>query len=221
MTAVIEARGISRSYGGRVSALQDVSLSLVEGEFVALIGRSGSGKSTLLNILGGLDAPTSGEVLARGNPVEFQNLNALIRHRRNMVGFVFQQWNLLPALTARENVEYPLLFNYRPPWERQERASSLLALVGLGEREEHYPHQLSGGEQQRVAIARALVAGPPLILADEPTGNLDSNTSSEIIALLQKLNHEQKVTFLLVTHETGIARGADRVVELRDGRVVP
>jgi putative ABC transport system ATP-binding protein len=221
MTVVIEARGVSRSYGGRVSALQEVSLSLEEGEFVALIGRSGSGKSTLLNILGGLDAPTSGDVLARGSPLKYQCLDALIRHRRNMVGFVFQQFNLLPALTARENVEYPLLFNYRPPRERHARARSLLALVGLGEREEHYPHQLSGGEQQRVAIARALVAGPPLILADEPTGNLDSNTSAEIIALLQKLNHEQGITFLLVTHETGIARGADRVVELRDGRVVP
>jgi putative ABC transport system ATP-binding protein len=221
MTAVIEARWISRTYGNRVTALRNVSIALDEGEFVALVGRSGSGKSTLLNILGGLDAPTSGEILARGSPVDYHDLGALVRHRRMMVGFIFQQWNLLPALTARENVEYPLLFNYRPPRERRERASSLLALVGLGEREEHYPHQLSGGEQQRVAIARALVAGPPLILADEPTGNLDSHTAGEILVLLRQLNHEKGVTFLLVTHEHGIARSADRMMELVDGAVVP
>lgn len=217
---ILEARALSRHYPGGVRALEGVDLRIEQGEFVAITGRSGSGKSTLLNIVGGLDSPSEGSVAINGTPLDFSNRKALISFRREMVGFVFQQFNLIPSLTARENVEYPLLFNYRPPAERQEKAKGLLAMVGLDGRASHYPGQLSGGEQQRVAIARALVANSPLILADEPTGNLDSVTSEGIFSLLQRLNRERRVTLLVVTHERELASYSDRTVEMRDGRVV-
>ncbi|OPX73602.1 MAG: putative ABC transporter ATP-binding protein [Methanoregulaceae archaeon PtaU1.Bin059] len=217
---ILEARALSRHYPGGVRALEGVDLRIERGEFVSIIGRSGSGKSTLLNIVGGLDSPTGGSVAVNGTPLDFSDRRALISFRREMVGFVFQQFNLIPSLTARENVEYPLLFNYRPPAERQEKANALLAMVGLDGRASHYPGQLSGGEQQRVAIARALVADSPLVLADEPTGNLDSATSEGIFSLLQRLNRERRVTLLVVTHERELASYADRTVEMRDGRVV-
>jgi len=217
---ILETRGLSRHYPGGVRALEGVNLRLGRGEFVAVIGRSGSGKSTLLNIVGGLDAPSEGSVAVNGTLLDFSNRRALVSFRREMVGFVFQQFNLIPSLTARENVEYPLLFNYRPPAERQEKANALLAMVGRGDRASHYPGQLSGGEQQRVAIPRALVADSPLILADEPTGNLDSATSEGIFSLLQRLNRERGVTLLVVTHERELASYADRTIEMRDGRVV-
>lgn len=217
---ILEARALSRHYPGGIRALEGVDLRIEQGEFVAITGRSGSGKSTLLNIVGGLDSPSEGSVAINGTPLDFSNRKALISFRREMVGFVFQQFNLIPSLTARENVEYPLLFNYRPPAERQEKAKGLLAMVGLDGRASHYPGQLSGGEQQRVAIARALVANSPLILADEPTGNLDSVTSEGIFSLLQRLNRERRVTLLVVTHERELASYSDRTVEMRDGRVV-
>jgi len=217
---ILEARALSRHYPGGVRALEGVDLRIERGEFVSIIGRSGSGKSTLLNIVGGLDSPTGGSVAVNGTPLDFSDRRALISFRREMVGFVFQQFNLIPSLTARENVEYPLLINYRPPAERQEKANALLAMVGLDGRASHYPGQLSGGEQQRVAIARALVADSPLVLADEPTGNLDSATSEGIFSLLQRLNRERRVTLLVVTHERELASYADRTVEMRDGRVV-
>lgn len=217
---ILETRALSRHYPGGVRALEGVDLRIEKGEFVAIVGRSGSGKSTLLNIVGGLDAPTGGSVVINGTPLDFSNRKALISFRRGMVGFVFQQFNLIPSLTARENVEYPLLFNYRPPAKRQEKAGILLSMVGLDGRVSHYPGQLSGGEQQRVAIARALVADSPLILADEPTGNLDSATSDGIFSLLQRLNRERGVTLVVVTHERELASYSDRTVEMRDGKVV-
>jgi len=217
---MVETRQLTRSYPGGVEALRGVDITVGTGEFVAIVGRSGSGKSTLLNILGGIDAPTGGFVSIRGKMLDYTNRKALIAHRRTTVGFVFQQFNLIPSLTARENVEYPLLFSYRPASERRKKAEVLLATVGLADRASHYPGQLSGGEQQRVAIARALVSDAPLILADEPTGNLDSATSGEIFSLLRSLNKEKGVTLIVVTHERELADYADRTIGMKDGRVV-
>jgi len=217
---MVETRQLTRSYPGGVEALRGVDITVGTGEFVAIVGRSGSGKSTLLNILGGIDAPTGGFVSIRGKMLDYTNRKALITHRRTTVGFVFQQFNLIPSLTARENVEYPLLFSYRPASERRKKAEVLLATVGLADRASHYPGQLSGGEQQRVAIARALVSDAPLILADEPTGNLDSATSGEIFSLLRSLNKEKGVTLIVVTHERELADYADRTIGMKDGRVV-
>ncbi|MDO9034150.1 MAG: ABC transporter ATP-binding protein, partial [Methanoregula sp.] len=190
------------------------------GEFVALVGRSGSGKSTLMNILGGLDHPTTGTVNINEKVVDYNNRTHLIDIRRTQVGFIFQQFNLIPSLSAVENVAYPLLFNYCPKEERNERAIRLLTMVGLSERADHLPHQLSGGEQQRVAIARAMVGNPGIILADEPTGNLDSKTSAEIYQQMREVNRLRNVTFLIVTHEREFASYCDRTIELRDGKVV-
>jgi len=217
---MVETQQLTRSYPGGVEALRGVDITVGTGEFVAIVGRSGSGKSTLLNILGGIDAPTGGFVSIRGKMLDYTNRKALIAHRRTTVGFVFQQFNLIPSLTARENVEYPLLFSYRPASERRKKAEVLLATVGLADRASHYPGQLSGGEQQRVAIARALVSDAPLILADEPTGNLDSATSGEIFSLLRSLNKEKGVTLIVVTHERELADYADRTIGMKDGRVV-
>jgi putative ABC transport system ATP-binding protein len=221
MTAGIRTISLCKQFSNGVTALQDVSVTIEQGEFIALIGRSGSGKSTLMNILGGLDSPTSGSVLMKGDQIDYRNRKNLIELRRTQIGFVFQQFNLLPALTAQENVAYPLLFNYLPKNERNERAIRLLGLVGLQDRAGHLPHQLSGGEQQRVAIARALVGNPAVVLADEPTGNLDSKTSSEIYRLMREVNQLKQVTFLVVTHERELASYCDRTIELRDGKVVP
>lgn len=220
MNTGIETLALTKQFGNGVTGLIDVSITIGQGEFVALTGRSGSGKSTLLNILGGLDHPTSGLVSIRGNIVDYRNRRALIDLRRTQVGFIFQQFNLIPSLTAVENVAYPLLFNYQPRKERYERALQLLTLVGLGGRAGHLPHQLSGGEQQRVAIARAMVGNPGFILADEPTGNLDSKTSAEIYQLMRDVNRSRHVTFLVVTHEHEFASYCDRMIELRDGKVI-
>ncbi len=220
MTTGIRTVSLCKQFSNGVTALQDVSVTIEQGEFIALIGRSGSGKSTLMNILGGLDSPTSGSVLMNGDQIDYRNRKNLIDLRRTQIGFVFQQFNLLPALTAQENVAYPLLFNYLPKNERIERAIRLLGLVGLQDRADHLPHQLSGGEQQRVAIARALVGNPAVVLADEPTGNLDSKTSSEIYYLMREVNQLKQVTFLVVTHERELASYCDRTIELCDGKVV-
>lgn len=221
MTTGIETELLGKEYSNGVVALRDVTIAVAQGEFIALVGRSGSGKSTLMNILGGLDHPTRGTVTINGTPVRYADRPHLIDLRRNSVGFIFQQFNLLSALNAAENVEYPLLFNYLPKDERRRRALRLLSLVGLGGRADHLPHQLSGGEQQRVAIARALVAEPSVILADEPTGNLDSRTSAEIYQLMRQVNEERHVTFIVVTHERELASYCDRTIELRDGEVLP
>ncbi|KUL00103.1 MAG: putative transport system ATP-binding protein [Methanoculleus sp.] len=220
METIIETIHVNKAYNDQVTALADVNFAVGKGEFVALLGRSGSGKSTLLNILGGLDAPTSGEVHIGGRRVDFSDRKALIALRRGSIGFVFQSFNLIPALTAQENVEYPLLFNYRDRAARAKRAADLLSLVGLADRAHHYPREMSGGEQQRVAIARALVGDPLIVLADEPTGNLDSRTRDGIFELMRQVNRERETTFLLVTHERELGRRTDRTIELLDGSVV-
>jgi putative ABC transport system ATP-binding protein len=220
MEPIIEAIHLGKAYNGHVTALMDVNFAIGKGEFVALLGRSGSGKSTLLNILGGLDAPTSGEIRIDGKNIDFSDRKALIALRRGSIGFIFQSFNLIPALTAQENVEYPLLFNYHDRAARRERAADLLATVGLADRAHHYPREMSGGEQQRVAIARALAGDPLIVLADEPTGNLDSKTRDEIFGLMRQVNRERETTFLIVTHERELGQRADRTIELLDGRVV-
>ena len=220
METIIEAMHLNKAYNDQVTALLDVNFAIGKGEFVALLGRSGSGKSTLLNILGGLDAPTSGEIRIDGKNIDFSDRKALIALRRGSIGFIFQSFNLIPALTAQENVEYPLLFNYHDRAARRERAADLLATVGLADRAHHYPREMSGGEQQRVAIARALAGDPLIVLADEPTGNLDSKTRDEIFGLMRQVNRERETTFLIVTHERELGKRADRTIELLDGRVV-
>jgi putative ABC transport system ATP-binding protein len=202
-----------------IEALRGINLEVLKGQFVALVGPSGSGKSTLLNLVGGLDRPSEGELWVDGVELSASKEKALTNHRRRRVGFVFQSFNLLPRLTALENVALPLIFVGVQEQERFERARDLLVQVGLKERMDHRPTQLSGGEQQRVAIARALVGRPAIILADEPTGNIDSTTGAEIMALLRRLNQEQGVTLLLVTHDLEAAAYADRIVHLRDGQI--
>ncbi len=202
-----------------VEALRGIDLKVGRGQFVALVGPSGSGKSTFLNLVGGLDRPTAGELWVNGVELSASKEKALTEHRRRRVGFVFQSFNLLPRLNALENVALPLMFVGMPERGRIERAREILSRVGLAERLDHRPTQLSGGEQQRVAIARALVHHPAIVLADEPTGNLDTATGAEIMALLRHLNQEQGVTLLLVTHDVEAASFADRLVQLRDGQI--
>jgi len=222
MDIVVRTVNLTRRYkmgDAFVDALQGVDLTIARAEFVALVGPSGSGKSTVLNLIGGLDRPTSGQVWINGTELSASDERTLTRHRREHVGFVFQSFNLLPRLTAEENVALPLMFSSVPEKERRARAKDLLKRVSLEHRLDHRPTQLSGGEQQRVAIARALIGQPALLLADEPTGNLDTATGAEIMALLKKLNQEQDLTLLVVTHDAEVAAFADRVVRLRDGRV--
>jgi putative ABC transport system ATP-binding protein len=201
-----------------VHALRGVSLSVEEGEFVAIMGASGSGKSTLMNIIGCLDHPTTGHYWLAGEEVSGLDRNALAERRNHTLGFVFQNFNLLSRTSAIENVELPLLYAGHHTRERHERARAALARVGLADRIYHRPNQMSGGQQQRVAIARALVANPKVILADEPTGNLDSVTSVEVMAIFQELR-DSGITVVLVTHEPDIARYAARVVVMKDGKV--
>jgi putative ABC transport system ATP-binding protein len=218
---LIETVKVSKVYrmgDVEVHALREVSLTISEGESVAVMGPSGSGKSTLMNILGCLDRPSSGGYWLVGEEVSQLDRNALARLRNRTLGFVFQSFNLLSRTTALENVELPLLYAGVPGHERHARAREALARVGLGERMHHHPNQMSGGQQQRVAVARALVTHPHLIVADEPTGNLDSRTSVEFMALFQELGRSG-ITLLLVTHEADIARYASRVVVMHDGRV--
>jgi putative ABC transport system ATP-binding protein len=205
-----------------VHALRGVTLDIVRGSFNAVIGTSGSGKSTLMNILGLLDHPTSGRYFLEGEDVSGFDKDKRAVLRNSKIGFVFQSFNLLPRTTALENVELPLLYDSDPhkPAARHAKAQSLLDAVGIGQRAHHTPNQLSGGQQQRVAIARALVNDPEIVLADEPTGNLDSRTSLEIMEVLQRLNREQHITIVLITHEPDIAEYSDRVIAFRDGRVV-
>jgi putative ABC transport system ATP-binding protein len=220
---VIRVEGVTKVYEmgrNQVHALRGIDLTVARGELIAIMGHSGSGKSTLMNILGCLDIPSSGRYLLDGVPVNGLSKNELADLRNRKLGFVFQGFNLLARTTALENVELPLLYD-RSGKKRDTRATATQALarVGLGERLDHQPSELSGGQQQRVAIARALVTEPTLLLADEPTGNLDTRTSLEIMALFQELN-EQGITILLVTHEPDVACYSNRIVEVRDGRIL-
>jgi putative ABC transport system ATP-binding protein len=222
MTSLIAVRSMSKSYtmgSNTVMALDTVSLDIAEGEFVAIMGASGSGKSTFMNLLGCLDTPSAGEYRLAGEKVSDLSTDQLATIRNRRIGFVFQQFNLLPRTSALENVELPLLYSSIPSAERRALAMARLNEVGLGSRTDHQPSQLSGGQQQRVAIARALANNPSLILADEPTGALDSRTSIEIMALLQKLN-AQRMTIVMVTHEPDIAAFASRIVTFRDGKII-
>ncbi len=201
-------------------ALKGVSLSIQENEFISVMGPSGSGKSTLMYILGCLDQPTKGKYILNGVEVQSMNKIELAKIRNKKIGFVFQGFNLLPRLTILENVELPLIYSNIPKKIRKEKAMYFLKLVGLDQKKSHYPHQLSGGQHQRVAIARALVNQPDLILADEPTGNLDSKTGLEIMEIFLKIHQEQRSTILMVTHEKNIASFAQRIIYFRDGKIV-
>ena len=218
--AIVETHDLTRVYGdgAEVRALDGVSLRIGQGEFVAVMGPSGSGKSTLLHLIGALDRPSSGQVIVGGQDLaEVKNLD---RFRSQTVGFVFQLHNLIPTLTALENVEIPLYEQRISARERRERAKELLELVGLGDRLRHLPSTLSGGERQRVAIARSLANKPALVLADEPTGDLDSESGAEVIGLMHQLNRELGTTFIVVTHDPAVARQTERIVVLDSGRIL-
>lgn len=204
--------------GGTVSALDHINLSVKEGEFVSVTGQSGSGKSTLMNILGCLDQPTAGEYQLNGTDVASMKEKQLSYLRNHVIGFIFQSFNLLPSLSAIENVELPLIYRGMPRRERHQLAHQALTMVGLAERMTHKPFELSGGQQQRVAIARAIAARPKLILADEPTGNLDSHSGQEIMDILQQL-HRSGSTLIIITHDNGVAALAERCIKIADGRI--
>ncbi|MBX3187571.1 MAG: ABC transporter ATP-binding protein [Labilithrix sp.] len=221
--ALITLHRVEKDYesgAGTVRALREVDLEIKQGDFVAIVGTSGSGKSTLMNILGCLDRPTRGVYELAGFDVGARSSDARAVLRNRLIGFIFQGFNLLPRTTALENVELPLVYRGVGARERRKLAMEALEAVALGDRVHHTPNQLSGGQQQRVAIARALVTRPPMLLADEPTGNLDTRTSLEVLALLQRLNRDRGITIVLVTHEHDIAACASRVVTFRDGRIV-
>ena len=218
----IQVRDLHKTYDlgeVQVHALRGVSLTVERGQFLAIMGASGSGKSTFMNLIGCLDRPTRGAYYLDGKDVSRVSKRERSRIRNQKIGFVFQGFNLLPRTSALENAELPLLYAGVGRRERMERANEVLRAVGLAGREKHHPSQLSGGQQQRVAIARALINNPSILLADEPTGNLDTRTSVEIMEIFQRLNQERRLTILLVTHEEDIARYADRMVTFRDGRV--
>ena len=219
---MIKVRDLTKVYRMgdiEVCALRNVNLTVAQGEFIAIVGPSGSGKSTLINMLGCLDTPTSGTYELDGRPVQQLNDDELAEIRNAKVGFIFQGFNLLPKLTALENVELPLVYRGVGVKERREQALEALARVGLSDRVEHRPTELSGGQQQRVAIARALAGNPSLILADEPTGNLDTKSGAEILELLKQL-HQSGNTVIIITHDPGIAKQAQRILTIRDGEIV-
>ena len=223
MNPIIEVSDLVKEYeqGGRpLRVLDEVDLVIDKGELMAIMGPSGSGKSTLLNIIGALDRPTSGKVVIDGVDIATLNDNQLAELRNRKIGFVFQFFNLIPRMNALSNVELPLTIAGVGKNERHERADKILSMVGLGDRVDHRPSQLSGGEQQRVAIARALVNDPEVLLCDEVTGNLDSRTGEEIMHLLRNLNQQQGKTFAIVTHDPVVAQSTDRIVQIRDGRIM-
>ena len=224
MPALLAAQEVSKIYqmgSNNVTALDNVSLDINEGEFVAIQGTSGSGKSTLLNMFGGLDHPTRGDVYFASRPLGQFTKKEMARYRRFSVGMIFQNFNLIPTMTARENVSLALAFGGLRGEQRRARSRELLARVGLADRVEHRPSELSGGEQQRVAIARALANNPKVLLADEPTGNLDSIRARELLSLLREMVNQDSLTILMVTHDHELANSfADRIVSMKDGRVV-
>lgn len=220
---VIQVNGLYKIYRvgeTKVRALNGVDFSVYKGEFCSIVGTSGSGKSTLLNMLAGLEKPTKGEIIIAGEHMENKTENQLVAFRRKRIGFIFQSFNLLSMFNAIENVALPLTFQGVNKKERNARASSVLDLVGLKKHKKHKPTQMSGGQQQRVGVARALVVNPEIIFADEPTGNLDSNTSREVLALMKKLVREQDKTLIMVTHDNKLAAHADRIFHIIDGKIV-
>ncbi|MEO8592270.1 MAG: ABC transporter ATP-binding protein [Candidatus Solibacter sp.] len=219
---MISLRAVTKLYQGKrqIAALQGVDLEIARGEMVSIVGPSGSGKSTLLNLIGGLDRATSGEIRIDGQALTALSDDDLTRLRRDKIGFIFQFFNLLPSLTCVENVALPLHLKGLPRQEIDTRARSLLEMVQLGQRLDHLPDELSGGERQRVAIARALAFSPPVLLADEPTGNLDTHTGADILALIRDLHQRLNSTVLIVTHDASVAESCQRTVTLRDSRIV-
>jgi putative ABC transport system ATP-binding protein len=219
---LIRLTQVSKQFSGkrRVTALEDINLEVARGEMVSIIGPSGSGKSTLLNLIGGLDQPTSGEIHIDGQSIGRLTDDELTRLRRDKIGFIFQFFNLMPSLTCLENVALPLHLRGWPKRKIEERSRELLDLVQLNHRLDHQPDELSGGERQRVAIARSLAAFPPILLADEPTGNLDSHSGAEILDLIRSLHEKLNATILIVTHDSGVARSCSRTIALSDARVV-
>lgn len=218
---LLEVDNICKTYGSgenAVRALKNVSFSVPKGEYVAIVGESGSGKSTLLNMIGALDTPSSGKVMIDGKDIFFMNDRKLTVFRRRNIGFIFQAFNLVPELTVEQNIIFPMLLDYQKPDRRY--LEELLAVLNLKERRNHLPSQLSGGQQQRVAIGRALITRPSLILADEPTGNLDTQNSSEVIALLKETSKKYEQTIIMITHNRSIAQTADRVLQVSDGVLV-
>ncbi|MDX2246168.1 MAG: ABC transporter ATP-binding protein [Bacteroidia bacterium] len=219
---VIETINLDKTYEGvvPVHAVNSVSLSIEEGEFTAIVGPSGSGKTTLLNIIGGLDRPSSGEIRVNGTDISQLSNNQLIDFRLQNIGFVFQAYNLIPVLTAKENVEFVMLLQNRSKTERDARVKELLEAVGLGDRTHNRPNQMSGGQQQRVAVARALASKPRFVLADEPTANLDSASTSNLLDIMAELNKKENITFVFSTHDQRVIDRARRVITLEDGKVV-
>lgn len=223
MNKIIEVKNLYKLYrvGDEVvRALDGVDFNIYEGEFCAIVGTSGSGKSTLLNMLAGLEKPTKGEVIISGEHIEKKNEEQLVRFRRDNVGFIFQSFHLLGTLNALENVALPLSFRGEPKDIRLKKADKMLDLVNLKKHKKHMPNQMSGGQQQRVGVARALVVDPKIIFADEPTGNLDSHTSEEVMELMKQVVKEQKKTLVMVTHDAHLATYADRVFHIRDGKIL-
>ena len=217
---LLEVKNISKTYGTgetAVEALKDVSFSVEKGEFLSIVGESGSGKSTLLNMIGALDSPTAGKVIIDGKDIMAMKDNAATIFRRRNIGFIFQAFNLIPELTVEQNIVFPLLLDYQKP--DQKYLDELLKVLNLENRRKHLPSQLSGGQQQRVAIGRALITRPSIILADEPTGNLDSKNSSEVIALLKDAARRYEQTIIMITHNRVIAQSADRILQVKDGVV--
>lgn len=218
---ILEIRNLCKTYGHgetEVKALDNISLDVKQGEFVAIIGPSGSGKSTLMHILGGVDVPTSGEVRIAGTDITKLDETALAIFRRRQIGLIYQFYNLIPILNVEENITLPILLDKKKP--NKKLLEDLIVRLGLEKRVKHLPNQLSGGQQQRVSIGRALINNPALLLADEPTGNLDSENTREIMELLRKFNRENKQTVIIITHDERIARSADRVISIEDGKIV-
>jgi putative ABC transport system ATP-binding protein len=220
---VLELKQVNKIYDGSevpVHAVNDVTLDFAEAEFVAIVGPSGSGKTTLLNLIGGLDMPTSGEIIIDGTNLSRLKSSQLIDFRMRNIGFVFQAYNLIPVLTAKENVEFIMSLQGWPRKERDERTLELLNAVGLSDRINTRPSKMSGGQQQRVAVARALASKPKFVLADEPTANLDSKSATTLLSIMEKLNHGEKITFIFSTHDPRVVKMAHRVITLEDGRVI-
>jgi putative ABC transport system ATP-binding protein len=220
---ILELKNVNKIYNStevKVHAVNDVTLDFVEAEFAAIVGPSGSGKTTLLNLIGGLDMPTSGEIIITGTNLSKLKSSQLIDFRLNNIGFVFQSYNLIPVLTVKENVEFIMTLQKWPEKEKDERTLELLRAVGLGDRINSRPTKLSGGQQQRVAVARALASKPKFILADEPTANLDSKAATTLLEIMEKLNHESKITFIFSTHDPRVVKMAHRIITLEDGKVI-